>query len=81
MFANQEIKKEGLTFLEKMVKNKEVHNSMLYLIKNSVKDKRFIKDSREYGIDLSQYAASRSEVRIESKELVVNAFTKDKRVI
>lgn len=36
--ASKEVKKEGLTFLEKMFKNKQVHDALLTLFKGGVKD-------------------------------------------
>jgi hypothetical protein len=50
--SSREIRKEGLTFLEKMFKNKTVHDAILYLLKNDVKDERFVQASKVYGINL-----------------------------
>lgn len=47
--AGDKIKKEGVTYLEKMFKNKQVHDSLIYLLKNGVKDDRFVSDSKVYG--------------------------------
>lgn len=64
-----------------MFKNKEVHDSLLYLLKNDIKDDRFVKTSRLYGIDLISHAVQTNPVKYASKDLVVGLFTKDKEVI
>lgn len=79
--STKEIRKEGLTYLEKIFKHKTVHDSLLFLLKNDIKDQRFVQASRLYGIDLIQHAVQTSLVRNASKDLVVDVLTKDKQVI
>lgn len=48
--ASQEVKKHGLSYLERMFKSKQVHEALLKLIKGGVKDERFVQDSKKFGI-------------------------------
>lgn len=52
MIPSNEIRKEGISLLEKMFKDKSVHQSVIYLLKNTVKDEKFVQEARPYGIDL-----------------------------
>lgn len=45
------VQKEGISYLERMFKNKQVHDSLLVLLKGGVRDSRFIGDSKGFGID------------------------------
>lgn len=49
------MKKEGVSYLDKMFKDKQVHEALIYLLKNAVKDDRFVEDSKKYGIDWIVY--------------------------
>jgi hypothetical protein len=51
VIASKDVKKQGLTYLEKMFKNKQVHDALIVLLKGGVKDDRFVQDSKKYGVD------------------------------
>ncbi len=40
--ASKDVQREGVSYLERMFKNKDVHSSLIYLLKNAVKDERFV---------------------------------------
>lgn len=40
--ASKDVQREGVSYLERMFKNKDVHSSLIYLLKNAVKDDRFV---------------------------------------
>jgi hypothetical protein len=48
---SKEVKKQGLQYLERMFKNKQVHESLIKLLKGAIKDERFVGDSKRFGID------------------------------
>ncbi len=49
IIASKEVKREGINYLERMFKNKQVHDSLLVLIKGAIKDPRFVEDSKTFG--------------------------------
>lgn len=49
--GSNEVKKEGLSYLERMFKNKQVHDALIVLLKGGVKDSRFVEDSKVFGKD------------------------------
>lgn len=53
---------------------------MLQMIKFDIKRPEFVKESREYGIDLIKNAVQTQDVKQASKELVVETFVRDERV-
>jgi hypothetical protein len=53
--TSKEVQKEGISFLEKMFKDKIVHDSLIVLLKGGVKDSRFVSDSKTFGIDWIKY--------------------------
>lgn len=55
VIASKEVKKEGISYLEKMFKNSQVHDSLIVLLKGAVKDDRFVTESKKYGIDWITY--------------------------
>lgn len=49
VIATKEVKRQGLGYLERMFKNKQVHDALIVLLKGGVKDERFVSDSKEFG--------------------------------
>ncbi len=49
-------------------------------MKNTVKDKRFVAEAREYGIHLVKDTVKTGEFKDKSAELMVRTFTRDLRV-
>ena len=64
-----------------MFKAKPVHASLLTLLKKDIKDERFVKASKTYGIDLISYAIQTPQIKKASLGLVTEVLCKDKRVI
>lgn len=64
-----------------MFKNKVVHDSLLFMLKNSVRDNRFVQVSKVYGIDLISKAIVAPQTKSALKDLVVETFTKDPRIV
>lgn len=60
-----------------MFKNKVVHDALLFMLKNGVKDQRFVQDSKIYGIDLISKAIVSPAVTQSMKNLVVETFCKE----
>lgn len=50
--ASNEVRREGLSYLERMFKHQKVHEGLIYLLKNDVRDERFVHVARDYGISL-----------------------------
>jgi|1048.fasta_scaffold157308_2 hypothetical protein len=63
-----------------MFKSKQVHQSLITLLKGGVKDPRFVDASKRFGIDWIQYTITSSESKTALKELVSATFLRDKRV-
>jgi len=51
IIGSNDVKKQGLSYLERMFKNKQVHESLIILLKGGVKDTRFVEDSKIFGKD------------------------------
>ena len=49
--SSKPVQKEGISYLERMFKDKNVHASLIVLLKGAVKDPRFVADSKIFGID------------------------------
>ena len=79
--ASGDVKKQGLSYLERMFKNKQVHESLIILLKGGVKDNRFVDDSKKFGIDWIAKTITAPKSKDSLKELVNETFVKDQRVI
>mmetsp|Transcript_27148 Transcript_27148/g.26193 ORF Transcript_27148/g.26193 Transcript_27148/m.26193 type:complete len:105 (+) Transcript_27148:399-713(+) len=53
ILSSETIKKEGMSFLNSLFQQKEVHDSLLKLVNNDIREKEFIEESRKLGIDLA----------------------------
>lgn len=78
--GGKEVKKVGLSYLERMFKNKQVHDSLITLLKGGVKDSRFVEQSKKFGIDWIQSTITSASSKSALKELVTETFMKEKRV-
>jgi hypothetical protein len=79
--GSKEVKKEGLSYLERMFKSKGVHESLITLLKVGVKDQRFIEDSKRFGINWIEKTITAEKTKGALKRLVSETFCKDQRVI
>ena len=78
--ASKDVKKQGLSYLERMFKNKQVHDSLITLLKGGVKDERFVSDSKRFGIDWISKTITAPKTREGLKGLMVETFARDSRV-
>jgi len=78
--AGKQVQKEGLSYLERMFKAKQVHQSLITLLKGAVKDSRFVDQSKRFGIDWIQYTITSAESKTALKGLVNSTFLRDRRV-
>lgn len=78
--GSKHLQKEGISYLERMFKNKSVHEAIVVLLKGGVKDSRFIADSKIFGIDWISKTITADKTKCALKHLVCEAFTKDSRV-
>lgn len=78
--AGKQVQKEGLSYLERMFKAKQVHSSLITLLKGGVKDSRFVDQSKRFGIDWIQYTITSAESKTTLKDLVSATFVRDRRV-
>jgi hypothetical protein len=76
----KEVKKQGLSYLERMFKNKQVHDSLIKLLKGTIKDERFVSDSKRFGIDWISKTITNPKTKLALRQLMVETFTKDTRV-
>ncbi|TNV80922.1 hypothetical protein FGO68_gene17681 [Halteria grandinella] len=76
----KEVKKQGLQYLERMFKNKQVHESLIKLLKGAIKDERFVGDSKRFGIDWISKTITAPKTKQALKGLMGQTFTKDTRV-
>ena len=81
MVGSKEVKKEGLSYLERMFKSKAVHESLITLLKGGVKDQRFLEDSKRFGINWIEKTITAEKTKGALKQLVSETFCKDQRVI
>ena len=79
--SSKPVQKEGISYLERMFKNKTVHDSLIVLLKGAVRDHRFLADSKVFGVDWIKYTITSQDSKDALKDLVVNTFVKDQRVI
>lgn len=79
--GSKEVKKEGLSYLERMFKSKAVHESLITLLKGGVKDQRFLEDSKRFGINWIEKTITAEKTKGALKQLVSETFCKDQRVI
>ncbi len=71
------MEREGISYLEKMFKNKRVHDALLVLLKGGVRDSRFVAESKTFGIDWISKTITAPKTKCALKELVSETFTKD----
>ncbi|CDW77440.1 UNKNOWN [Stylonychia lemnae] len=79
--ASKDVKKEGVSYLERMFKNSQVHDSLIFLLKNAVKDDRFVTESKKFGIDWITYTITSQQSKNDLKNLMSLTFTQDQRVV
>ena len=77
----QQAKKEGLTYLERLLKKGEVHDDLLVLIKGAIKDQEFVKDSKTFGKEWISHVVLTHEVKQASKDLVIETCVNEPRVV
>jgi hypothetical protein len=75
--GSKPVQKEGISYLERMFKNKTVHDSLIVLLKGAVRDHRFLADSKVFGVDWIKYTITSQQSKDALKDLVVNTFIKD----
>jgi hypothetical protein len=64
-----------------MFRNKQVHDSLLILLKGAIRDERFVTDSKKFGIDWIGHCITSQRVKSDLKSLMNETFVKDKRVV
>ena len=78
--GSKPVEREGISYLERMFKNKKVHEALLVLLKGGVRDPRFVADSKIFGIDWISKTITAPKTKCALKDLVSETFTKDQRV-
>lgn len=78
--GSKAVEREGISYLERMFKNKTVHEALLVLLKGGVRDSRFVAESKIFGIDWISKTITASKTKSALKELVSETFTKEQRV-
>ena len=68
--GSKPVQREGISYLERMFKNKTVHDSLIVLLKGAVKDPRFVADSKVFGIDWIKYTITSTQSKNSLKDLV-----------
>jgi hypothetical protein len=63
-----------------MFKNKQVHDSLIKLLKGAIKDERFVGDSKRFGIDWISKTITAPKTKQALKGLMAETFTKDNRI-
>lgn len=63
-----------------MFKGKQVHESLITLLKGGVKDNRFVDQSKKFGVDWISKSITAPKTKDSLKNLVTETFIKDKRV-
>lgn len=76
----KEVKKQGLQYLERMFKNKQVHDALIKLLKGAIKEESFVNDSKRFGIDWISKTITAPKTKQALKGLMAETFTKDTRV-
>ena len=75
--GSKHVQKEGISYLERMFKNKTVHEALIVLLKGGVRDQRFVAESKVFGIDWISKTITAPETKSALKNLCSEAFTKD----
>jgi len=75
--GSKPVEREGISYLERMFKNKVVHEALLVLLKGGVRDPRFVAESKTFGIDWISKTITAPKTKGALKELVSETFTKD----
>lgn len=52
VFADPQVNREGLNFLDRLLHDKNTHETGNFILVNVLQDPRFIQGSHEYGTDL-----------------------------
>lgn len=76
----RDVKKQGLQYLERMFKNKQVHDALIKLLKGAIKEESFVKESKRFGIDWISKTITAPKTKQALKGLMAETFTKDTRV-
>lgn len=77
IICSSDVTKQGLSFLERLFKNKRVHESLIALLKGAVKDERFVQDSKGFGLNWIGRTITDDKCKDTFKSLVVETFIKD----
>jgi hypothetical protein len=80
ILACKDVQRQGVSYLERMFKSKQVHESLIKLLKGGVQDRRFVEQSKGFGIDWISKTITSNESKQALKGLVQETFIKDQRV-
>ena len=74
VLSSKEVKGEGLRLLEKIFKEKLLHETLLILLKTTIKEKTFVNESKIFGKKLIREVIKEKDFKLETKELSIKTF-------
>ena len=81
VFNCRQVHQEWQAWLANAFQASQIHNSLLYLLINGIKDRRFVEESIVYGKDLINHAVAQPEVIESSLEMTKEVLIKEPRVV
>jgi len=61
LLNDKEVNQEGLNFLSRLFVDPQTHEAAVILLKNVLKDPRFVDESKSFGVDLISSIISSSQ--------------------
>ena len=74
LLKSKEVKGEGLHLLEKIFKEKLLHETLLVLLKSNLKEKSFVEESKIYGKSLIKKIVTEKEFKKEIKDFSIKTI-------
>ena len=74
VFADPEVNREGLNFLDRLLHSAETHEAGNMLLVNVLSDNRFIEGSNIYGTELIEHVLQQPVTREQCKQLVIRTL-------
>jgi hypothetical protein len=76
ILTDKEVEKEGLNFLSKLLTDPNTHEAAVILLRNVLKDPRFVQEGHIFGVDLISGIIRSSRCQEDFKQLVIKTLKK-----
>jgi len=68
----KDLEKEGVSYIENIFKAKDTHEASLVLLKNVLKDPRFVEESKTFGLDLILHVINTPECKKDVQDMILD---------